>query len=88
VLRAARPVPMSPREFQLLSCFVRHAGTALSRDQLLDRAWGRDAMPSPRTVDVHVAWLRQKLEIDPHEPTLIQTVHGVGYVFSGEEWQE
>jgi DNA-binding response OmpR family regulator len=85
VLRDGRDVSMSPREFQLLRCLVEHAGTPLSRDQLLDRAWGRDAMPTPRTVDVHVAWLRHKLEVDPHRPTLIRTVHGVGYLFAGGE---
>jgi DNA-binding response OmpR family regulator len=85
VWRDGREVSMSPREYQLLRCFVEHAGTPLSRDQLLDRAWGRDAMPTPRTVDVHVAWLRHKLEADPHRPTLIRTVHGVGYVFAGGE---
>ncbi|HYN03762.1 MAG TPA: response regulator transcription factor [Vicinamibacteria bacterium] len=83
VLRAGRPVAMSPQEFQLLRCLVEHEGTPLSRDQLLDRAWGRDAMPTARTVDVHVAGLRRKLETDPHRPTLIRTVHGVGYVFAG-----
>jgi DNA-binding response OmpR family regulator len=83
VLRDGREVPMSPREYQLLRCLVEHAGTPLSRDQLLDRAWGRDAMPTPRTVDVHVAWLRHKLEADPHRPTLIRTIHGVGYLFTG-----
>ena len=82
VLRAGRPVAMSPQEFQLLRCLVEHEGTPLSRDQLLDRAWGRDAMPTARTVDVHVAGLRRKLEIDPRRPTLIRTVHGVGYVFA------
>jgi DNA-binding response OmpR family regulator len=85
VRRDGREVSMSPREYQLLRCFVEHAGTPLSRDQLLDRAWGHDAMPTPRTVDVHVAWLRHKLEADPHRPTLIRTVHGVGYLFAGEE---
>jgi DNA-binding response OmpR family regulator len=83
VLRDGREVSMAPREFQLLRCLVEHAGTPLSRDDLLDRAWGHDAMPTPRTVDVHVAWLRHKLEADPHRPTLIRTVHGVGYVFAG-----
>jgi DNA-binding response OmpR family regulator len=82
VLRAGRPVAMSPQEFQLLRCLVEHEGTPLSRDQLLDRAWGRDAMPTARTVDVHVAGLRRKLEKDPRRPTLIRTVHGVGYVFA------
>ena len=83
VLRDGREVAMSPREFRLLRCLVEHAGVPLSRDELLDRAWGHDAMPTPRTVDVHVAWLRRKLEADPHRPTLIRTVHGVGYLFTG-----
>ena len=85
VLRDGREVSLSPREFQLLRCFVEHADTPLSRDQILDRAWGHDAMPTPRTVDVHVAWLRHKLEANPHRPTLIRTVHGVGYLFVGGE---
>ncbi len=83
VLRDGRPVAMSPREFELLRCLVEHEGTPLSRDELLDRAWGHDAMPTARTVDVHIAWLRRKLEDDPHRPSLIRTVHGVGYVFTG-----
>jgi two-component system alkaline phosphatase synthesis response regulator PhoP len=83
VLRDGREVAMSPREFQLLRCLVQHAGVPLSRDEILDRAWGHDAMPTPRTVDVHVAWLRRKLEPDPHRPTFIRTVHGVGYLFTG-----
>ena len=80
VSRAGRPVPVSPREFQLLRCLVERAGTPVSRAELLDHAWGRDAMPGPQTVDVHIAWLRRKLETDPRRPTLIRTVHGVGYV--------
>lgn len=80
VLKEGRAVPMSPCEFRLLRCLVEHAGTPLSRAELLDHAWGHDAMPSPQTVDVHIAWLRRKLEPDPRRPTLIRTVHGVGYV--------
>jgi two-component system, OmpR family, alkaline phosphatase synthesis response regulator PhoP len=83
VLRDGRPVAMSPQELHLLLCLAEHEGVPLSRDELLDRAWGRDAMPTPRTVDVHVAWLRRKLERDPGRPTLIRTVHGVGYLFTG-----
>jgi DNA-binding response OmpR family regulator len=82
VSKAGRPVPVSPREFLLLRCLVERAGTPVSRAELLDRVWGRDAMPSPQTVDVHVAWLRRKLERDPRQPTLIRTVHGVGYLLS------
>jgi len=82
VVRDGRRVTLSARELELLRCLVENAGTVLSRDALLDRVWGHDAMPIPRTVDVHVAWLRRKLEADPRRPTLIRTVHGVGYVFS------
>lgn len=82
VWRSGRAIPMSPRELQLLRCLVEHAGTPVSRVALLDYAWGRDAMPGPQTVDVHVAWLRRKLEADPQRPTLIRTVHGIGYVLS------
>jgi len=84
VLRAGQVVPLSPREFQLLCCLAQHAGMPVSRAELLDCAWGRDAMPSPQTVDVHVAWLRRKLEADPQRPTLIRTVHGVGYVLGAK----
>jgi DNA-binding response OmpR family regulator len=80
VSKAGRPVPLSPREFGLLRCLVERAGAPVSRADLLDHAWGEDATPSPQTVDVHVAWLRRKLEADPRRPTLIRTVHGVGYV--------
>jgi DNA-binding response OmpR family regulator len=81
VVREGRRVALSARELELLRCLLENAGTVLSRDVLLDRVWGRDAMPIPRTVDVHVAWLRRKLEADPRRPTLIRTIHGVGYVF-------
>jgi DNA-binding response OmpR family regulator len=80
VSKAGRPVPLSPCEFRLLRCLVERAGAPVSRAELLDHAWGEDATPSPQTVDVHVAWLRRKLEADPRRPALIRTVHGVGYV--------
>jgi len=80
VAKAGRPVPLSPREFQLLRCLIERAGRPVSRLELLDRAWGEDATPSPQTVDVHVAWLRRKLETDPRRPVLIRTVHGIGYM--------
>ncbi len=78
-----RPVALAPREFKLLCFLVRNAGRALSRDQLLDAVWGEDAMPTHRTVDVHVSWLRQKIETNSAEPRLILTVHGLGYKFAG-----
>jgi two-component system alkaline phosphatase synthesis response regulator PhoP len=72
---------LSAREFKLLRYFVEHRGAALTRDELLNEVWGYNAMPSTRTVDVHVAWLRQKLEDNPRHPQYIVTVHGLGYKF-------
>lgn len=83
VEREGRPVVLSAKEFALLRCFVEHRGVVLSRDQLLNLVWGYDAMPFTRTVDVHVAGLRQKLEPDPHHPRFLLTVHGMGYKFVG-----
>jgi DNA-binding response OmpR family regulator len=83
VLRAGRPVRLSAQELKLLVHLVRHPGVLLSRDQLLDAVWGYQATPETRTVDVHVSWLRQKLEPDPHHPRFIVTVFGLGYRFEG-----
>jgi two-component system alkaline phosphatase synthesis response regulator PhoP len=77
------PVELSAMEFKLLQYLIENRGTVHSRDQLLDNVWGYDAMPSTRTVDVHIAWLRQKLENNPKHPQHIQTVHGLGYKFVG-----
>ena len=82
VTRDGQLVPLSAKEFQLLRYFVEHQGTTLSRETLLHEVWGYDATPSTRTVDVHVAWLRQKLEQDPKSPQLIHTVVGLGYKFT------
>ena len=82
VLRDGKPVPLSAKEFQLLRYFIEHRGETLSREQLLSDVWGYDVTPSTRTVDVHVAWLRQKLESDPRQPELILTMHGLGYKFA------
>ncbi len=76
-------VDLSAREFQLLRYFIDHRGSTLSRDELLNEVWGYNAMPSTRTVDVHVAWLRQKLEPNPRHPQFILTIHGLGYKFIG-----
>jgi two-component system alkaline phosphatase synthesis response regulator PhoP len=81
VRKGGRPVDLSPREFHLLRYFVDHRGATLSRSELLQHVWGYDADVSTRTVDVHVAWLRRKLEDDPRHPRLITTVHGMGYRF-------
>jgi two-component system, OmpR family, alkaline phosphatase synthesis response regulator PhoP len=82
VSRDGRAVPVSAKEFQLLQYFVQHRGATLSRDELLREVWGYDVTPSSRTVDVHVAWLRQKLEKDPRNPQFILTVVGLGYKFA------
>ena len=83
VSRDGRAVSVSAKEFQLLRYFVEHRGTTLSRDELLREVWGYEVTPSSRTVDVHVAWLRQKLEKDPRNPQFILTVVGLGYKFAG-----
>ncbi len=75
------PVELSAIEFKLLQFLIENRGAVHSRDKLLDAVWGYDAMPTTRTVDVHVAWLRQKLEANPKHPQFIQTVHGLGYKF-------
>jgi two-component system alkaline phosphatase synthesis response regulator PhoP len=81
VLRGGRAVRLSAQEFKLLVHLVRNRGVVLSRDELLDAVWGNQAAPETRTVDVHVSWLRQKLEPDPHNPRYIVTAYGLGYRF-------
>jgi two-component system alkaline phosphatase synthesis response regulator PhoP len=79
--RDGKPVNLSAREFQLLRYFIEHRGATLSRDELLRQVWGYSANMYTRTVDVHVASLRQKLEDDPKQPQFILTVQGLGYKF-------
>ncbi len=81
VVKNKKPAELSAMEFKLLQFLIENRGTVHSRDELLDNVWGYDAMPSTRTVDVHIAWLRQKLENNPKHPQHIQTVHGLGYKF-------
>ena len=81
VLRNGSPVDVSAREFKLLRYFIEHRGAAITRDELLNAVWGYESMPFTRTVDVHIAWLRQKVEPQPRRPQFILTVHGVGYRF-------
>jgi two-component system alkaline phosphatase synthesis response regulator PhoP len=83
VTRNGEPVVLSAKEFQLLRYFIEHRGETLSREKLLQDVWGYDSTPSTRTVDVHVAWIRQKLEEDLKKPKWILTVHGLGYKFAG-----
>lgn len=81
ILKDNLPIELSAMEFKVLQYFVENRGKVISRDELLDEVWGYDAMPTTRTVDVHIAWLRQKLEDNPRYPIHIQTVHGLGYKF-------
>ena len=83
VWRDRQPVTLSAREFRLLRYFVEHRGATLSRDELLNEVWGYNAIPTTRTVDVHVAWLRRKIESNPRRPQHLLTVHGLGYKFVG-----
>ena len=84
VAKGRRRLTLQPREFRLLEYLIRHRGEAVSRDRLLDGVWDHDAMhPFTRTVDMHVAKLRQKIEDDASDPRWIVTVHRVGYKFTG-----
>ena len=83
VKRDGQPVELSVLELKLLRYLVEHRGSVLTRDELLEKVWGYDATPVTRTVDVHVASLRQKLETNPARPEFIVTVHGMGYKFLG-----
>lgn len=83
VVKGGAPLELSAREFQLLKYFIEHRGATLTRDELLNEVWGYNAMPSTRTVDVHVAWLRQKIEPNPRHPQYVLTIHGMGYKFAG-----
>lgn len=83
VQRDGVPVELSALEFRLLRYFVEHRGLTISRDELLNEVWGYNVLVSTRTVDVHVAWLRQKIEQNPRHPQYLLTVHGLGYKFIG-----
>jgi two-component system alkaline phosphatase synthesis response regulator PhoP len=83
VTRDGQAVYLTAREFQLLRYFVEHQGVTLSRDELLREVWGHEAGTFTRTVDVHVASLRQKLERFPKKPEIILTISGLGYKFQG-----
>jgi DNA-binding response OmpR family regulator len=80
---AGEPLRLKPKEYDLLVFLARNKGVALSRDLILERVWGWDFAGGSRTVDVHVRWLREKIEEDPAEPARIVTVRGVGYCFEG-----
>jgi len=81
VTRGGADVTLAPKEFDALALLIRHAGRVVTRQEFLDRVWGCTAFPTTRTVDRHIAGLRQKLEEDPAAPRWIHTLHGVGYVW-------
>lgn len=85
IFKDEQELQVSAREFDLLSILMKHAGRALSREELLSQVWGDDWIGDPRTLDVHVRWLRLKIEEDPASPAYIQTVRGHGYRFAGPE---
>jgi DNA-binding response OmpR family regulator len=83
LLREGQIVPLKPKEYELLLFLARQRGIVVSRDLILERVWGWDFDGGSRTVDVHVRWLREKIETDPGDPTRIVTVRGIGYRFEG-----
>jgi two-component system alkaline phosphatase synthesis response regulator PhoP len=82
LFKGKTPIPLTAQEYRLLVHMIAHKGEVLSRNDLLDAVWGYDSMPSTRTVDVHVAWLRRKIEDNPRHPRRIVTVRRLGYKFA------
>jgi len=82
-LREGEELPLKPREYDLLTFLVRNKGQAFTRAQILNQVWGYDYAGDTRTVDVHVRWLREKIEQQPSKPTRLITVRGTGYRFEG-----
>ncbi len=74
-------IGLSPKEFKILELFIAHPRRVWSREQLIERVWGPDFMGDSKTVDVHIRWLREKLEVDPSHPEYLMTVRGFGYRF-------
>ena len=81
--KAGEPIDLSPREFQLLAYFIEHKGEIVTREKLLDAVWDYNAIPFTRTVDMHIAKLRKKVEDNPSDPKYVVTVHRLGYKFTG-----
>ncbi len=79
VFKRQTEVKLSNKEFELLATLLRNKGAVLSRDYLITQVWGNDFVSDVRTIDVHIRWLREKLEDDPSSPVHLQTVRGVGY---------
>ncbi|MBN2549334.1 MAG: response regulator transcription factor [Anaerolineales bacterium] len=85
IYKGSQELQLSSREFDLLVVLMKNAGRAMDRDELIKLVWGEDWVGDPRTLDVHVRWLRMKIEEDPASPKYIQTVRGFGYRFAGQE---
>jgi DNA-binding response OmpR family regulator len=83
VLLDEQPLALKPKEYELLLFLAKHRGQLLSRDQIMERVWGWEFSGGSRTVDVHMRWLREKIELDPADPQRIITVRGAGYRFEG-----
>jgi len=83
VLLDEQPLSLKPKEYELLLFLAKHRGQLLSRDQIMERVWGWEFSGGSRTVDVHMRWLREKIEPDPADPQRIITVRGAGYRFEG-----
>lgn len=83
VSQSGTTIDLSPKEFDLLAFLVKNREQVFSRDQLLEKVWGYDYAGDTRTVDVHIRWLRQKIESDPANPKHLLTVRGIGYKFEG-----
>ena len=83
VYLGSKVVSLKPKEYELLTHLAQNRGRVLSRDQLLQQVWGWDYSGGSRTVDVHIRWLREKLEVDSAHPNRIITVRGAGYRFEG-----
>lgn len=84
VSKAGRPLNLRYKEFELLALLMSKAGQVVSRAEIFDAVWGTEWLGDTRTLDVHIRWLREKIEENPSQPRLIQTVRGVGYRFLGE----
>jgi two-component system OmpR family response regulator len=82
VLNMGKEVELNPKEFELLALLLRNRGQVINREQILRKVWGYDFIGNDRTVDVHVRWIRQKLEADPENPRYLITVRGYGYKFA------
>jgi two-component system OmpR family response regulator len=83
VLNSGKEVELNPKEFELLVLLLQNRGQVISREQILRKVWGYDFFGNDRTVDVHIRWIRQKLEADPQNPRYLVTVRGYGYKFVG-----